>query len=60
MAVQEIPLTSTDPPKKYLCLSTDTKPTTGVPVGSRALQTDDADIYIFNGTTWVTSAGLTF
>lgn len=60
MAVQEIPLTSTDPPKKYLCASGDTKPTTGVPVGSRALETNTADIYIFDGTTWVTSAGLTF
>jgi len=60
MAVQEIPLTSINPPKKYLCTSSETKPTTGVPVGSRALETDTAKIYIFNGTTWVTSAGLTF
>jgi hypothetical protein len=60
MAFQEIPLTSIDPPKKYLCVSTDTKPTDDVPVGSRALETDTASVYIFDGTAWATAAGLTF
>ena len=34
------------------CKSTDTKPTTGVKMGTTMLEVDTKDLYIFNGTTW--------
>lgn len=39
--------------RKYLCLSSDTKPT-GVPVGSVCRETDTCDVYVtHDGTNWV-------
>ena len=38
---------------KYVCASGDSKPTTGVPVGSIAYETDTKDTYIYNGSSWV-------
>lgn len=38
-----------------VCLSTDTKPTTGIANGSLVLEMDTGKIYVFNetGSTWV-------
>ena len=38
---------------KYVCASGDSKPTTGVPPGSIAYETDTKDTYIYNGSSWV-------
>ena len=35
------------------CISTDTKPTSGIAEGSICKEVDTGDIYMFNGTTWV-------
>ena len=37
----------------FMCLSTDTKLTEGISVGSHALETDTSKEYIFDGTAWV-------
>ncbi len=37
---------------KYLCSSTDTKPSVSVPKGSCLYETDTGEIYLFDGTTW--------
>jgi hypothetical protein len=37
---------------KYLCSSTDTKPSVSVPKGSGLYETDTGKIYLFDGTTW--------
>lgn len=34
-------------------LSTDTKPTTGVKVGTSFFEIDTATVYMYNGTSWV-------
>lgn len=39
--------------QRYTCLSTDTKTTDGVKLGSLAFETDTGNEFIFNGTTWV-------
>ena len=44
--------------KKYVegaCLSTDTKPTTGIRNGSSLIEIDTSDVYLFNeeGSEWV-------
>jgi len=39
--------------QRYACLSTDTKPTNGVKLGSLAMETDTGKEFVFNGTTWV-------
>ena len=36
----------------YQCVSTDTKPTTDVPIGSRLFESDTGVIYEFDGTNW--------
>src|SRR5690554_1197367 len=40
-------------PLSFIGLSTDTKPTTGVPKGSRFTEIDTSTIYHFNGSSWV-------
>ena len=37
----------------YQCLSSDSKPTTGVNIGSRLFETDTGASFIFNGSTWI-------
>ena len=37
--------------KKYIGLSTDVKPTTDVPPGSKFLETDTNAVYIYDGST---------
>lgn len=39
-------------PQRYLGLSTDVKPTVGVPAGSTFIETDTKDRYLFDGNTW--------
>lgn len=39
--------------KKYIGLSTETKPTIDVPVGSEFYETDTGDLYVFSGSAWV-------
>lgn len=46
--------------KKYLCVAADAKPTTNVPLGSKALETDTDKVFIFNGSTWSEITGLYF
>jgi hypothetical protein len=41
------------PPKELFGLSTDTKPTTNVPVGSIFWETDTKKKYLFSGTEWI-------
>lgn len=36
----------------FIGLSTDTKPTIGVPVGSRFYETDTGKRFIYSGTAW--------
>lgn len=38
---------------RYLCISTDTKPTTGIEMSSLALETDTGNEFVFNGAAWV-------
>lgn len=40
--------------QQFVCLSTDTKPATGVPNGSRCLEMDTGDLYIYDAAnnTW--------
>jgi hypothetical protein len=40
-------------PQEYICVSSDTKKTVNISVGSTAYETDTKNVYIFNGTTWV-------
>jgi len=43
----------------FQCLTSDTKPTTNVPVGSQLFETNSGKAYKYNGSTWVqSSAGL--
>lgn len=44
--------------KEYVGLSTDTKPTAGIPLASRFLETDSGTEYVWNGSAWVAIAGL--
>ena len=39
-------------PKAFYGLSTDTKPTVGIPVGSTFLETDTQNPYVFDGINW--------
>ena len=41
----------------WKCLSTDTKPTTGVTTNDLLLELDTGDVYYFNGTTWAKVGG---
>ena len=45
---------------KYVCDSTDTKPTTGVEFGDFCLEIDTGNVYTFNGTAWQYQAGAMF
>jgi len=45
---------------KYIGLSTDTKPTDNIKIGSRFLETDTDKKFIFNGTSWDEITGLEF
>jgi hypothetical protein len=47
-------------PDRYLCAAADNKPTTGIKLGSKCLETDTDKVFIFNGTTWVEITGLNF
>lgn len=38
---------------KYLCLSTDTKPTTGIDPGTEIYETDTGKSYIYSGSAWI-------
>jgi hypothetical protein len=38
--------------KRYLGVHADTKPTSGIPVGSTFFETDTKDLYVFDGTNW--------
>ena len=40
--------------QKYVCISTDTKPTTGVPNGSLLLEMDTQKVYVYDSdnVTW--------
>jgi len=38
--------------KNFIGLSTDTKPITGVPMGSLFLEADTSDTYIYNAAGW--------
>lgn len=38
--------------QNFIGLSTDTKPTTGVPMGSTYLETDTGDTYIYDASGW--------
>lgn len=38
--------------KNFLCLEDDTKPTAGVPAGSRCIETDTGAEFIYNGSAW--------
>ncbi len=38
--------------KHFIGLSTDVKPTVGVPMGSTYLETDTSDTYIYNTAGW--------
>lgn len=37
---------------RYIGLSTDTKPTVNVPLGSGLYEADTGLVYLFDGTTW--------
>ena len=39
--------------QRFHCLKADTKPTTGVPIGSHLLETDTGGRWEYNGTAWV-------
>lgn len=39
--------------KKFHCLKADTKPTTGVTMGSKLLETDTGSVWEYNGAAWV-------
>ena len=41
-----------DRPEEYIGLSSDTKPTSNITVGSTFFETDTSNVYIFNGTAW--------
>jgi hypothetical protein len=41
----------------YAGLSTDTKPTTGIPAGAMFIETNTGSIFVWNGSSWVASAG---
>lgn len=38
--------------QRYLCLSSDTKPTSGVNTGAACYETDTGAAYVYNGSTW--------
>ncbi len=38
---------------KFICLSTDTKPTIGILPGTEAFETDTGKTYIYSGSAWV-------
>lgn len=38
--------------KHYVGVAADTKPTTGVPAGSRFFETDTGDAYVYGGASW--------
>ena len=42
---------------KYIVASGDTKPTTGIPAGSLAFETDTSDTYILKSGAWVVFKG---
>jgi hypothetical protein len=42
---------------RYIGVSTDTKPTTGVPAGSVFYETNTANTYVYNGSSWVQVVG---
>jgi hypothetical protein len=42
----------------YLGLSTDTKPTTGIPTGSKFIETDTKKEFLFDGTIWFRISGV--
>jgi len=44
--------------KMYIGASTDTRPTTGIPAGSLAFETDTGIMYILHGTTWYVYEGI--
>ena len=53
MAVQQIVYYGTaTPPRRYLALSTDVKPTTSVPYGSTLEETDTGDKYVYSPAGW--------
>ncbi len=43
--------------RRFIGTSTDTKPTTGVPIGSTFYETDTARNYIYDGTNWEIRVG---
>jgi len=54
MAVKEIgEFGSVFPYQRFIGLSTDTKPTAGIPVGSTFFETDTGSAYAYDGTNWV-------
>lgn len=44
--------------RTYLGLSTDTKSTTGIPVGSTFYETDNKSMFIYNGSSWIIQTGV--
>lgn len=52
----DVPVNTPNNTKQYIegaCLAADTKPTTDICTGSKAVETDTGDVYLFNGTAWV-------
>ena len=45
---------------KYVCESTDTKPTDNVKYGDFVLEIDTGDVYTFDGTTWQVQTAVNF
>lgn len=39
--------------EKYMCLSSDIKPTTGIALGAEIYETDTGCKFIFNGVDWI-------
>lgn len=45
---------------KFVCLSTDTKPTTGVEFGDFCLEIDTGAVFTFDGTAWQAQVAVNF
>lgn len=57
MAITRVTAYSVLPQVHLMGLAADSKPTTGVNIGERFLETDTGNVFVWTGTAWVASAG---